>query len=149
MARTPDVVKELICIAGTGDVDAAKTVLRRNSDGARDWRPIMEASYKGFPEIVKVLVKHGADVNALSTAEHNRPLHRAIEQGHADVVDVLLSSGADIEARATWLKIAPLAKAAFEGRPSIVDLLINRGAKVDRFAAAAIGRVGKAVNGED
>jgi ankyrin repeat protein len=109
----------------------------------------MEASYKGFPEIVKVLVKHGADVDALSTAEHNRPLHRAIEQGHADVVDVLLSSGADIEARGTWLKIAPLAKAAFEGFPSIVDLLIYRGSKVDRFAAAAIGRVGKAVNGVD
>ncbi|HYU54235.1 MAG TPA: ankyrin repeat domain-containing protein, partial [Gemmatimonadaceae bacterium] len=88
-------------------------------------------------------------VNSISTSEHNRPLHRAIEQGHADVVDVLLSSGADIEARGTWLKITPLAKAAFEGRSSIVDVLVKQGAKVDRFAAAAIGRVGKAINGVD
>jgi ankyrin repeat protein len=109
----------------------------------------MEASYKGFPEVVKVLVKHGADVNAISTAEYNRPLHRAIEQGHADVVDVLLSSGADIEARGTWLKITPLAKAAFEGRSFMVDVLVKQGAKIDRFASAAIGRVARAINGVD
>jgi ankyrin repeat protein len=149
MARTPDAVRGLICMAGTGDVDSAKILLRRDPHAARDWRPIMEASYKGFPEIVKILVKHGADANAISTAEHNRPLHRAIEQGHDDVVDVLLSSGADIDARGTWLKITPLAKAAFEGRPPIVDMLVKRGAKVDRFAAAAIGRFGKAINGVD
>jgi ankyrin repeat protein len=149
MTNTPEAVRGLTCVAGIGDVDGARILLRKAPEAARDWRPIMEASYKGFAEIVRVLVKHGADVNAISTSEHNRPLHRAIEQGHADVVDVLLSSGADIEARATWLKITPLAKAAFEGRSSIVDLLIKRGAKVDRFAAAAIGRVGKAVNGAD
>ena len=149
MARTPDEVRLLICVAGTGDIEAAKILLRRHPDAARDWRPIMEASYKGYPEIVKILVKHGADVNAISTAEHNRPLHRAIEQGHVDVIDALLSCGADIEGRGTWLKITPLAKAAFEGRSSIVNALVKRGAKVDRFAAAAIGRVGKAVNGVD
>src|SRR5262245_2366465 len=98
MGRTPDAVRGLVCVAATGDVGAAKALLRANPGAARDWRPIMEASYKGFPDIVKVLVRHGADVNAVSTAEHNRPLHRAIEQGHADVVNVLLSSGADIEA---------------------------------------------------
>jgi hypothetical protein len=27
----------LICVAGTGDVDAVQTLLRRNSDAARDW----------------------------------------------------------------------------------------------------------------
>jgi ankyrin repeat protein len=136
-------------MAGMGDVDGAKILLRRTPEAARDWRPILEASYKGFVDVVKILVKHGADVNAVSTAEHNRPLHRAIEQGHADVVDVLLCSGADIEARGTWLKITPLAKAAFEGRSSMVDLLVKQGAKVDRFSAAAIGRVGKAVHGVD
>src|SRR5262249_35897824 len=113
------------------------------------WRPIMEASYKGFAEIVKLLAKHGADVNAVSTGEHNRPLHRAIEQGHTDVIEVLLSSGADIEARGTWLKVTPLTKAAFEGRPSVVEMLIKHGASVDRFAAAAVGRVANAVNGVD
>lgn len=149
MARTPDAVRGLICVAGTGDIDSAKFLLRTNPAAARDWRPIMEASYKGFPEVVALLVKHGADVNAISTAEHNRPLHRAIEQGHADVVKVLLASGADLEARGTWLKITPLAKAAFEGRRSIADTLVKQGAKVDRFAAAAIGRVGKAIHGVD
>jgi len=124
-------------------------LLQNTPEAARHWRPIMEASYKGFAEIVEVLAKHGADVNAISTAEQNRPLHRAIEQGHADVADVLLRAGADIEARGTWLKITPLAKAAFSGYSGMVDLLIKRGAKVDCFAAAAIGQVAKATNGVD
>jgi ankyrin repeat protein len=136
-------------VAGMGDLDGARTLLRKTPEAARDWRPIMEASSKGFAEIVKILVKHGADVNAISTGEHNRPLHRAIEQGHTQVVEVLLSSGADIEARGTWLKITPLAKAAFEGRSSLVDELVKQGAKVDQFTAAAIGRVAKVVNGVD
>ena len=132
-----------------GDLATTRILLRKIPEAARDWRPIMEASYKGFAEIVRVLAKHGADVNAISTGEHNRPLHRAIEQGHGDVVVVLLRSGADIEARGTWLKITPLAKAAFAGRSDMVDLLIQQGAKMERFAAAAIGRVAKAINGVD
>jgi ankyrin repeat protein len=149
MARTPPEVAQLACAAGIGDLAGTQILLRRTPEAARDWRPIMEASYKGFAKIVEILAKHGADVNALSTGENNRPLHRAIEQGHADVVDVLLHAGADIEARGTWLQITPLAKAAFAGRSDMVDLLIQHGAKVDRFAAAAIGRAAKAINGVD
>ena len=89
MARTPLAVGRLICATGMGDLAAARILLRQTPEAARDWRPIMEASYKGFAEIVKVLAEHGADLNAISTGEHNRPLHRAIEQGHSEVVEVL------------------------------------------------------------
>ena len=94
MARTTDAVPQLICAAGLGDLAAARTILRKTTDAARNWRPIMEASYKGFAPIVELLIKHGADVNAISSSEHNRPLHRAAERGHRDVMDTLLRSGA-------------------------------------------------------
>jgi ankyrin repeat protein len=149
MARTPESVRHLICTTGVGDLRSTRVLLRKAPEAACDWRPIMEASYKGFAEIVETLIEHGADVNAISTGERNRPLHRAVEQGHADVIDVLLRSRADIEARGTWLQITPLVKAAFSGRAEIVKLLITAGATVDRFSAAAIGRTGKAINGID
>jgi ankyrin repeat protein len=129
MVRTPDAVRHLVCACGFGDEDSVRSILRRNPDAARDWRPIMDASYKGSPSIVELLIKHGADVDAISSSEHNRPLHRAIEKGHRDVVEILLKAGADVEARATWLQISSLSKAAFEGQPDIVELLLRRGAR--------------------
>src|SRR5262249_24215767 len=122
---------------------------KKTPDAAHDWRPIMEASYKGFAPIVELLARHGSDVNSISSSEHNRPLHRAIEQGHRTVIEVLLQSGADIEARGTWLQVAPLVKAAFEGRADIAELLVQKKAKVDRFSGAALGKPAKARNGVD
>jgi ankyrin repeat protein len=147
--KTTGAVRTLICAAGIGDLAAVQMTLRKAPDAARDWRPIMEASYKGFAPIVELLAKYGADVNAVSSSERNRPLHRAAERGHKEVVEVLLQSGADIEARGTWLQITPLVKAAFEGRAEIVELLLKRGARVDRFAAAALGKMTKAHHGVD
>ncbi len=67
MARTDDAVRELVCACGLGDLGSVRTILRRTPNAARDWRPIIEASYKGFAPIVEILIKHGANVNALSS----------------------------------------------------------------------------------
>lgn len=130
-------------------MNGVRSILRKHPEAARDWRSIMDASYKGFVEVVELLAKHGADVNAISSSEHNRPLHRAAEKGHDDVVKVLLQYGADMDARGTWLQITPLVKAAFEGRSRTVQLLVQHGAKVDRFSGAAIGKIAQATNGVD
>jgi ankyrin repeat protein len=149
MPKTNEAVRMLECAAGLGDLGTARAILKRHPDAARDWRPILAASYKGFAPLVELLIDHGADVNAESSSERNRPLHRAAEQGHIDVIQVLLKSHADIEAPGTWLGITPLVKAAFEGHGKIVDLLIERGARMDRFAAAATGKMAKATHGVD
>jgi hypothetical protein len=67
-----EAVRQLVCAAESGDVDATRKILRKNSDAAHDWRPIMGASYKGFAPVVEILVEFGADVNAISSSEHNR-----------------------------------------------------------------------------
>jgi len=149
MIKTAHAVRQLICAAGSGDLAVVRTILRKTPDAACDWRPIMEASYKGFAPVVELLVERGADVNAISTSEQNRPLHRAAERGHKDVIAVLLRCGADIDARGTWLQITPLIKSAFEGHVEIVDFLLKRGAAVDRFSAAAIGKTANARTGID
>jgi cytohesin len=149
MPKASHEVTHLKCAAGLGDLATVQAILRKSPDAARDWRPILEASYKGYAPVVEALIKRGADVNAVSTSHQNRPLHRAVEQEQEEVIEVLLHAGADIDARGTWLQVTPLVWAAFKARPRIVELLVRRGAKIDRYSAAAIGKAAKAAQGVD
>jgi len=60
----------------------------------------------GHPEVVKVLLKCGADVNAKSEGTHWTPLHAAALQEHTALCAILLDSGAD-----------PLAEDSYQRRP--------------------------------
>ncbi|CAG0910911.1 unnamed protein product, partial [Cyprideis torosa] len=61
-----------------------------------DSMALYEAAQHGHTDIVELLIKHGADVNILSTSG-NTPLIVACTNGHADVVRVLLKHGANRE----------------------------------------------------
>src|SRR5689334_11779988 len=73
MTKTTDALRTIICAAGLGDLATVQRTLRKAPAAARDWRPIMEASYKGFASVVELLVKNGANVDAISSSERNRP----------------------------------------------------------------------------
>lgn len=71
--------------------------------------PLLWASFKGLADAVEVLLRGGADVNAMC-ALGNRPLHLAASADHVEVVALLLKQGADAGARnvygATPLQLA-------------------------------------------
>lgn len=48
-----------------------------------------DAAREGFPDTVRALLAHGADVN-VTDARGNLPLHLAARQGHVDVVRLLI-----------------------------------------------------------
>jgi ankyrin repeat protein len=53
------------------------------------------ACVSGNPEVVKLLIQRGGDVNGVDPQDKNTPLTNAIRQGRAEVVQVLLAAGAD------------------------------------------------------
>ena len=59
----------------------------------------MAASRTGNVEAMKVLLDHGADVNAKETLRGTTPLMWAADEGHAAAVQFLIEHGADINAR--------------------------------------------------
>ncbi|HXB05617.1 MAG TPA: ankyrin repeat domain-containing protein [Puia sp.] len=87
------------------------------------------ACQNGSTEIVKILVDHGAKVNAKGYVGHS-PLRIASRNGHLDIVKFLISKGADIDSEGDD-RATPLESAAGKGHLDIVMVLIAAGAKVN------------------
>jgi ankyrin repeat protein len=58
--------------------------------------PLHFAAEHGHAEVARVLLEHGADIEAKHI---ETSLHYAAKRGHEEVVRVLLEHGADVEAR--------------------------------------------------
>lgn len=96
--------------------------------------PLHVAVYKANDEILKVLLAHGADPNALDY-EGFRPLRRAIESGNLSVMDILLDNGVSADGFTRELPWGgsglPLTAAILSGSAEAVDLLLSKGADVN------------------
>jgi ankyrin repeat protein len=86
-----------------------------------------DAALKGFPEIVEMLIAHGAKVDAVN-AEGATALHDAALAGTTSVIATLLDKGANINARDAETGATALHNAASWGRVDAVRILLKRGA---------------------
>ncbi len=66
--------------------------------------PLMEASRTGNVEAIKVLIDHGAQVNAKETLRGTTPLMWAADEGHAPAIQFLIQHGADINAKSALVE---------------------------------------------
>ncbi|HEY6411723.1 MAG TPA: ankyrin repeat domain-containing protein [Ktedonobacteraceae bacterium] len=80
-------------------------------------------------EVVRVLAKAGANVNAQERLKHCTALHMAARRGNVPVAEALLDCGADLEAR-DKLGETPLRRAVNCGKTEMVAFLLSRGANV-------------------
>ena len=65
-------------------------------DGDAWWSPLMVASSRGHDDIVELLLRHGADIDAESS-DHKYALLLAIKKGHVSTVKLLLQKKAKVK----------------------------------------------------
>ena len=93
-----------------------------------DFTALHYAAFFDGPEAARLLLEHGADVNAFADNELGvRPLNSAAAAGRRDVAAILLEHGADPNAP-TRLGFTPLDAAQENGDEELAGLLRSHGA---------------------
>jgi ankyrin repeat protein len=107
-----------------GDV---RVLLAHGADArARDDRGLTPLHDAATRAVASLLIRHGADVNALTEDDGQAPLHRARS---AEVAAALLDAGAETD-RHDAMGRTPLHHAVLEDRGEVARLLLARGADV-------------------
>src|SRR6185436_17091542 len=145
----------LMIIARTSNVEAAKLLISKRArvNAVEQWRgqtPLMWAAAENQPAMVKVLVDHGANVNARSnvnnferqvTAEPRMqarpsggftPLLYAARKGCLQCAEILLKAGADKDLNDPD-DVSPLLLATLNFNFDIAALLVQKGANVNKW----------------
>jgi ankyrin repeat protein len=94
----------------------------------------MWAAAENHPEVVRVLIAHGADVHGKTKAARFTPLLFASRNGASDAVNVLLSSGADVN-ESSADGTTPLIATTYTGHWGLAKVLLDHGADPNRSDA--------------
>jgi ankyrin repeat protein len=142
-------------VARTGNLDAAKVLLRHHADvnAKEQWggqSALMWAAAQSQPEMMKLLIEHGADINAKGaerdwqrriTSEPRKkdmyhggftPLLYAAREGCLPCVKVLVDAKSDLNL-ADPLRLAPLNIALLNRHFDVAAYLIRSGADVNKW----------------
>ena len=86
-----------------------------------------ECASETGPEVVRALVRAGADVNARGGVTRATALHMAARRGHLAIARALLDCGAALDAKDSKSD-TPLDRAIHCRRAMVAQLLVERGA---------------------
>lgn len=122
---------------GAQGVAFAELLLRAGASiserSAAGWTPMMLAAGAGQSEIVMLLIRHGADIDARGLGEENNEgmtaLMAAAMHGHPDIVKMLVDRGSNVHLRSRAGYTA-LLLAASKGHLPCVEILLQKGASV-------------------
>lgn len=103
-----------------------------NKPDDRGYYPLHMACQEGHLNVVKVLVKGGADLKVKDDNGHGEPaLLSAVGEGHLGVVRYLIKNGCDVNDRRYYGGDTPLHIACAWGRFKEVVLLVTGGADIN------------------
>ncbi|MEM7176041.1 MAG: ankyrin repeat domain-containing protein, partial [Chlamydiota bacterium] len=88
------------------------------------WPPLHYAAFYNSKEVAKILLQHGADVNA-KNEDGETPLHYAAFYNNKEVADLLINAGADKNIKDNDNQ-TPLDLARKEGHKEMIDLLESK-----------------------
>jgi len=123
-ARKGDIEQIELLILEGADVNTSMT----SADGP--WTPLLDATCTGQTQVVKLLLQHGAKVDAGDKYGYT-PLFYAIWSKHEEGLKALISAGADINKRPSEKDCPPLFYAVWEDYKSGIRILIDAGANVN------------------
>ncbi|MGC2049553.1 MAG: ankyrin repeat domain-containing protein [Gallionella sp.] len=98
----------------------------------RGWTPLMLAAFNGHDDVIKVLIKHRANVHA-SDLLGNTALHWAADSGQTSSTKLLIEYHAEIDA-INNSGFTPLLQASKGRHLGVVLLLIDKGANLNATA---------------
>ncbi|MDO5463390.1 MAG: ankyrin repeat domain-containing protein [Akkermansia sp.] len=116
-------------------IAAGANVNCRRRDARFDHTPLTLAAQKGFRSTVKLLLKAGAEVNAV-TESGTTALIEAAARNHTDIVRMLLAAGATVHHHSR----GPLFYAYLNKNEDMVKLLLAAGATLNLAEAAECGQ---------
>jgi ankyrin repeat protein len=90
------------------------------------------AAYKGYDDMVTVLIDAGAIVNQCTSDCGTTPLYVAVQQGHSACVQRLIDADADLNQSRTDNGATPLWATAIANNHIVAKMLINAGADVNQ-----------------
>lgn len=129
----PSVQSEFVTTVDSGDPTKVERFLIAHPEVDVNWLPggngapmLEHAAANGDVGVMRVLLKHGADPNALHS--EMPPILGAIFYGHNEAAELLLNEGANANAREPTYGHTALMEAARLGRIDLVRLLLERGA---------------------
>ena len=115
-----------------GQNDSARRLVQHGADvnarDSNDVSPLMYAIGTHNSEMLALLVRKDADLEALSVQTKMTPLILAVEIGDTDAMMILLNKGVNIN-RTNHEGYTPLMAAAESGRARVVEVLLDRGAE--------------------
>ncbi|GMI15726.1 hypothetical protein TrLO_g10264 [Triparma laevis f. longispina] len=134
-AKRMDGIGALASAAVAGHEDVVKVLLKNkevnvNESDNEGLTPVMNVCEHGSVVVLKMLVKAGGDVNAVSVNGFTA-LIVASAAGNLDQVKFLLDSGAEVDAMHEE-GVTALMYAAASGHLEVVELLVSKGAEVDK-----------------
>ena len=121
---------DILTACGEGDLERVRQLIQDGQDVNRgdgyEWTPLMRAAHFGHDQIVRELIRAGADVNR---KYKQTALHRASRKGSFSVIKTLANAGANLNEQDVE-GMTPLMWAAEQGYAKVVVELIRAGADV-------------------
>ncbi len=128
-----EVNQEFIKVAKGGDIQKVQELINARVDiNVKDHtgcNALLAAAREGHKDVVELLLKHNADINAQDNNFGHTALMVAASGDYKDIVELLLKYSADINTLSKTGKTA-LFDAVYRGSIHIVKLLLNAGADV-------------------
>ncbi|KAL0486538.1 ankyrin [Acrasis kona] len=125
----------LYCAAKGGHPHVVSRLIQHgvsvNFTKKNNFTPLHRAAEKGSDDLVRMLIKNDADIEAITLPQENRAIHLSVMHGHANVLKTLLEKGANPDVKNSD-KTTPMLIASGRGYPHIVEILYKSGVDLNK-----------------